>query len=89
VVTKLGSVEEFANLIKWKLNQKNKINLTLSASVAGASTESGGKTMSTQVLLTTQQLSTLKTVMCVVLVPTVQRPGILVTWSRLGLNTQL
>ena len=46
-VTKLGSVEEFANLIKWKLN-KNKTNLLLSALAAGASTESGGRTMSTQ-----------------------------------------
>jgi len=48
VVTKLGSVEEFANLIKWKLNPKNKTNPLLSALAADASTESGGRTMSTQ-----------------------------------------
>lgn len=52
IVTKLGSVEEFANLIKWKLNPKNKTSQLLSASAADASTENGGKTMSTQVLHT-------------------------------------
>ena len=49
VVTKLGSVEEFANLIKWKLTLRNKISLPLSALVADASMENGGRTMSTQV----------------------------------------
>ena len=48
VVTKLGSVEEFTNLIKWKLNQKNKTSLMLSALLADASTESGGKMATTQ-----------------------------------------
>ena len=47
-IKRLGSVEEFANLIKWKLNPKNKINPLLSALAADASTESGGRTMSTQ-----------------------------------------
>jgi hypothetical protein len=59
----------------------------LSALLADASTESGGKTVSTQAQNTTWQLSTLRIVTCVGPVPTVLRPGISVTWFQLGPST--
>jgi len=59
----------------------------LSASAAGASTESGGKKVTTQVLHTMQQASTLKIVTYAVLAPTVLKPGTLDTLYLRGPST--
>ena len=59
----------------------------LSALAAGAFTESGGKMVTTLVLHTMQQPSTLKIVTYAVLAPTVLKPGILDTLCLRGPST--
>lgn len=59
----------------------------LSVPAAGASTESGGKTVSTRVPHNTVHPSTWKIVTCAVPMPYVLKPGILDTWSQHGPNT--
>ena len=63
------------------------INLPLFALTADDCMGNGGNKESIQVLQTTKQPSTLKIVMYAGHMLNAQKPGILVTWSQLGLST--